>query len=103
MGRRFTFLLFPRLAAVYRGDDRTKRADRPTVQKILRRERYSEEMIANTRLAQRPFVAAVVGRENHAACAADHRSRAILDVHAIQRRRGGTLLLLPIETAIAGR
>ena len=82
--RSLTGLLFPRLAAVDSRDDRTKRADGPTEQWILRCKRNGEEMIANAALTQYPSAAAVCRSQNDAARACDHNARTILDVQAVQ-------------------
>src|SRR5688572_11963804 len=103
MSRCFALLLFPRLAAINGGDDRTKRAYCPTVQRILRREGHRKKMIPQTSLSQRPLLAAVAGRENHATRAANHHARLVLHVHAVKRRVSRTVLFFPLETAIVGR
>src|SRR5918999_6281267 len=99
---RMTRLWFPRLAAVGGSDDRTKRSDRPTQQPASGREGHCEKMIANAGLSQHPFVAAVGGRHHDAARARDDYTRAVFDVHSVERRVGGTLLFLPFESAVAG-
>lgn len=84
-----TRLRFPGLAAVARRDDGAKRSHGPTVQRILGREYDRKKMIAYAGFTKCPLVAAVCSRHHDAPCAGDYDARAILDVHAVQRRVGG--------------
>ena len=101
--RSLTGLLFPGLAAVGSRDDRTKRADSPTEQWILRRKSHCEEMIANAGLTQYPSAAGVCRRQNDAARACDHDTRTIFDVEAVERCVRRVKLLLPLKSAVVGR